>query len=84
MARVCSEWREAVEDSSHYATWRALSGLKETSLVCDLVTALRLSPAKIKQGEYTRKRRRGGGFYNIVFALLRRPTVSRQRRVHWA
>ena len=65
IAKVCSAWREAVEQSSHYDTWRALSGLKETSLMCDLVTALRLSPAKIKQGEYTRKRRHGGGFYNI-------------------
>jgi hypothetical protein len=33
--------------------------------MCDLVTALRLSPAKLKEGDYTQKRRWNGGKYNI-------------------
>ena len=67
MALVCKEWREAIDDghSTFYTAWRALSSIEETSLMRDLVSALRLSPARVKEGEHRKKRRFGGGAYNI-------------------
>ena len=76
MAMVCNEWRDAVEDSKHATAWRALVTLKETSLMGELVSLLRLSSAKVKEAEYRKKRRWGGGHFNIfdrdaVIALFR-------------
>ena len=67
VALVCRDWRDSVDDGHcvHFVAWRALTQLRDTSLMRDLVTALRLSPAKLKKGNYTRKRRWGGGCYNI-------------------
>ena len=67
VALVCREWRDIVEDGhcAHYLAWCALIRLGETSLMGELVTTLRLTPKKLKRGEYTQKRRWGGGCYNI-------------------
>ena len=64
MALVCKGWREAIEEGYYPIRDRILS-IGETCLMQDLVSCLRLSPDKVKKVEYKKKRRWGGGHYNI-------------------
>ena len=67
LALVSKEWRDAIysDDSDFISASKNIAKLGETSLMCDLVSALRLSPTKVKEAEYTLKRRYGGGHYKI-------------------
>ena len=73
VALVCKDWRNAIWDEDNNVVLfndficasKLIAMLGETSLQKDLVAALRLSTKKVKEAEYTLKRRYGGGCYNI-------------------